>query len=108
MPALNVWSRLVALLGRRRHARRPSNLAVDWRPFGSQVGHISALSDLSAGGAFVRAAYPREVGSPSVIALPTAKGKVNVHARVAWCSRDGMGLRFTRELPVEPPAFAAL
>ena len=104
-----LWSRLLALLpsARRRHARQPTNMTVDWHLFGSQVGHISALRDLSPGGAFVRAAYPREVGSPIVLELPTAEGPVNVHARVAWCGRNGMGVRFTRELPVEP-AYAAL
>jgi hypothetical protein len=108
MRPLSLWSRIVALLGRRRHARLPSNLAVDWRQFGSQVGHISALADLSPGGAFLRAAYPRDVGSPIVLDLPTPRGKVNVHARVAWCSREGMGVRFTRELPVERPLSAAI
>lgn len=104
------WSRLAALLpsARRRHARQPTNMTVDWHLFGSQVGHISALRDLSPGGAFVRAAYPRDVGSPIVLELPTAAGPVNVHARVAWCGRNGMGLRFTKPVQVGQMAFAAL
>lgn len=103
-----LWSRLVSLFGRREHARLPSNLTVDWHLFGSQVGHISALRDLSPGGAFVRAAYPREVGSPIVLELPTPQGRVNVHARVAWCGRNGMGLRFTRPVQDGRMAFTAL
>ncbi len=93
---------LARLASRRRAPRRPSNLAVDWRVFGSKVHHISALMDLSPTGAFVRAAYPREVGSPLVLDLPIppgpgrAGGTTRVHARVAWRSPDGMGLRFTR------------
>ena len=92
------WSRIVSLLGRRRHARKATTATVDWHPFGSKVGHISALVDVSQGGAFVRAAYPREVGTPIVLDLPTAKGTVHVHARVAWAGPAGMGLRFTRPL----------
>lgn len=85
---------------RRRHPRRPTHRTVDWRLFGSHVGHISALADLSPGGAFVRAAYPRPVGSPVVLDLRGADGKeaLHVHARVAWSNADGMGLRFTRDL----------
>ena len=98
-----LWARLLSaaarVRARRKHPRRASNLAIDWRVFGSRVHHISALADLSPGGAFVRAAYPRAVGSPITLDLPTARGKVNVHARVAWCSAEGMGLRFTRSLP---------
>jgi hypothetical protein len=83
---------------RRRHPRRPTSRTVDWRIFGSQVRHISALLDISPGGAFVRAAYPRPVGSPVVLDWPSDRGLVQVHARVAWCSGEGMGLRFTRDL----------
>ena len=78
-----LWNRLLSLFGRRSHPRRPSNLAVDWRIFGSRVHHVSALADLSPTGAFVRAAYPREVGSPIVLDLTTPRGGVNIHARVA-------------------------
>jgi hypothetical protein len=102
------WSRLVSFFGRRRHVRKPSNATVDWHPFGSKVCHISSLVDLSNGGAFVRAAYPRDVGSPIVLDLPTAKGLVHVHARVAWSGPRGMGLRFTRPLGDDRPTFAAI
>ncbi len=102
------WSRLVSLLGRRRHARKATTATVDWHSFGSKVGHISALVDVSQGGAFVRAAYPREVGTPIVLDLPTAKGTVHVHARVAWSGPAGMGLRFTRPLGDDQPLFAAI
>ncbi len=104
----SLWSRLVSLLGRRRHARKATTATVDWHSFGSKVGHISALVDVSQGGAFVRAAYPREVGTPIVLDLPTAKGTVHVHARVAWSGPAGMGLRFTRPLGDDQPLFAAI
>jgi hypothetical protein len=103
-----IWARLVSLLGRRRYARKPTNATVDWHPFGSKVGHISSLIDLSQGGAFVRAAYPRDVGTPIVLDLPTPKGVVHVHARVAWAGAQGMGLRFTRPLGSDRPVFAAI
>jgi hypothetical protein len=102
------FTRIGGLFGRRQHPRRPSNLAVDWHLFGSKVGHISTLVDLSRGGAFVRAAYPRDVGSPIVLELPTADGPINVHARVAWSTEQGMGLRFTRLLPAQQAVFAAI
>jgi len=90
---------LDALMSRRGQPRVPSTLKVDWQVFGSQVRHRSFLGDLSAGGAFVRAADPRPVGSPIVLDLPTPSGPLNVHARVAWMGSQGMGLRFTRAIP---------
>jgi hypothetical protein len=48
------------------------------------------------------------VGSPIVLELPTPEGPVSVHARVAWCGRNGMGLRFTKPVQVGRMAFAAL
>jgi hypothetical protein len=91
---------LLSLGRRRRHARAPSGLGIDWRAFGSQVHHVSEMSDLSPGGAFVRTAEPRPVGSPIVVDLATGDGhvKLDVHARVAWVARAGMGLRFTRPI----------
>jgi len=56
----------------------------------------------------VRAAYPRDVGTPIVLDLPTPKGVVHVHARVAWAGAQGMGLRFTRPLGSDRPVFAAI
>jgi hypothetical protein len=94
-------ARLASLLPRRRHGRQAANLAVEWRQFGDAVVHRSSLGDLSPGGAFMRAVCPREVGAPVVLDLPTASGTRNIHARVAWRSTHGMGLRFTR--PLESP-----
>jgi hypothetical protein len=89
---------LDGLMTRRAAPRTPSSVTIEWQVFGSQVRHRSFLGDLSSGGAFVRAADPRPVGSPIVLDLPTAQGPVNVHARVAWMGAQGMGLRFTRPL----------
>jgi PilZ domain len=85
---------------RRSHPRVRAGLGVDWRAFGSQVHHVSELADLSAGGAFVRTSEPRPVGSPIVVDLATGGGHalLDVHARVAWLDRTGMGLRFTRAI----------
>lgn len=90
--------RLLQMTRRRRHPRRASTRAVDWHVFGSGVHHVSALLDLSPGGARVRAAYPRPVGSPIVLYMPRGEECEIVHARVAWSGRDGMGLRFSREI----------
>jgi hypothetical protein len=88
---------LLSLRGRRSHTRAPSNGGIDWRAFGSGVHHLSEIADLSEGGAFVRTASPRPVGSPIVLDVATADGvALDVHARVAWVTGAGMGLRFTR------------
>lgn len=100
MRALSALKRLLlSTRARRVRHRWPSSIPVDWRSFGSKVHHLTVLADLSAGGAFVRAADPRPVGSPIVIDMATPRGIVNVHARVAWKSSQGMGLRFTRLVP---------
>jgi hypothetical protein len=100
MKALSALKRLLlSTRARRVQHRTPSSIPVDWRVFGSKVHHLTILADLSPGGAFVRAPDPRPVGSPIVIDLATPRGIVNVHARVAWKSPQGMGIRFTRLLP---------
>jgi len=95
---------LLSLGRRRRHPRAPSGQGADWRVFGSHVHHVSEVADLSSGGAFVRTAAPRPVGSPIVVDLATAQGHaiLDVHARVAWIARSGMGLRFTRAIALTP------
>ncbi len=75
-------------------------VAVDWRHFGSRMHSVSSTMDLSRGGAFVLTADPRPVGTPIVLALKAAGGTLERHARVAWKSSRGMGLRFTRTLPL--------
>jgi hypothetical protein len=98
-PLRSLRGLLLSLRGRRRHARTSSTGGIDWRVFGSGVHHLSELSDLSVGGAFVRTAAPRPVGSPIVLDVATASGvALDVHARVAWVTREGMGLRFTRAI----------
>jgi len=91
------WSWLRA---RRQHRRTRAVLGVSWHPFGSAVRHLSTVGDVSPGGAFVHTGLPRPPGSPIVLDLELPDGRVrtDVHARVAWCSGDGMGLRFTRAI----------
>jgi hypothetical protein len=85
---------------RREHRRVRAALGVDWRRFGRAVHHLSTLGDVSAAGAFVHTAEPQPAGSPLVLDIETPAGGValDVHARVAWTSARGMGLRFTRPL----------
>ncbi len=86
---------------RRQHRRTRAPLGVSWHVFGSAVRHLSTLADVSPGGAFVHTPDPKPPGSPSVLDLEVPGGRVamDVHARVAWSSPRGMGLRFTRTLP---------
>ena len=93
---------LAVLVTRRSHARRRAEVAVDWHLFGSDVHARSTTSDLSRGGAFVATAAPAPIGSPIVLAVATAAGPIFAHARVAWRTASGMGLRFTRALTREP------
>jgi hypothetical protein len=83
------------LSSRRAHARRRTEVPVDWRLFGSSVHARGAFLDLSRGGAFIPTADPKPEGSPLVLAL----GALELHARVAWSGPHGMGVRFTRTLP---------
>ena len=94
LSALKRW--LLSTRARRAQHRMLSSMGVRWRVFGSRVHHLSVLGDLSPGGALLRAADPRPVGSPIVLDLATRKGLVTVHARVAWTGPSGMGLRFSR------------
>jgi hypothetical protein len=91
----------LARLGRRRAQRAPAAVIVDWHAFGSAVHHRSRTEDLSQGGAMVSSMKPMPVGSPLVVALATARGQLELHARVAWSEPTRMGLRFTR--PVDLP-----
>jgi hypothetical protein len=97
LSALKHW--ILSTRARRAQHRKLSTMGVRWRVFGSSVHHLSVLGDVSPGGALLRAADPRPVGSPIVLDLATRKGLVTVHARVAWAGSPGMGLRFTRLMP---------
>ncbi|HEY3822445.1 MAG TPA: PilZ domain-containing protein [Polyangiaceae bacterium] len=81
---------------RRGHERDVALIAVDWHEFGSSVHRVSTTADVSPGGAFVCTAVPRPVGSAVVLEMGTPRGRVEVHARVAWMDPRGMGVRFTR------------
>jgi len=87
------------LLARRQHRRARASLPVDWRLFGSVVGHRCSTNDLSSCGAMLETVTEAPVGAPLVIGLTTRQGALEVHGRVAWSSRSRMGIRFTRPLP---------
>jgi hypothetical protein len=88
----------LSLRGRRNDPRTPAAVNVDWHVFGSAVHHRSATEDLSRGGAMVSSLKPMPVGSPLVVALAIASGRLELHARVAWSHATRMGVRFTRPL----------
>lgn len=91
--ALRRW--LLSLSPRRKHPRVSSRVPVEWHEFGSGVFHRSRLGNLSNGGAFLRTPAPRPIGCPIVLDLAAPRGSATVHARVAWTTSTGMGLRFT-------------
>lgn len=76
-------------------------MPVDWHAFGSVVHRVSTTADVSSGGAFVCTANPMPTGSPVVLELAMPRGRIQVHARVAWTDPRGMGVRFTRRARVE-------
>jgi hypothetical protein len=93
-------SLLASLSRRRTHRRMPAVVPVDWRVFGTAVHCVSTTADLSPGGAFVHTASLRPVDTPLVLEIATPSGEVEVHARVAWTGPRGMGVRFTRAVPL--------
>lgn len=86
---------------RRAHDREAALVPVDWHAFGSVVHRVSTTADVSPGGAFVCTSQPMPPGSPVVLELAMPRGRIEVHARVAWTDPRGMGVRFTRRARVE-------
>jgi hypothetical protein len=86
---------------RRAHDREAALVPVDWHAFGSAVHRVSTTADLSSAGAFVCTADPMPPGSPVVLELAMPRGRIEVHARVAWADPRGMGVRFTRRARIE-------
>jgi hypothetical protein len=84
----------------RSHERYPIALPCDWQISGDRTRILSTTEDVSAGGAFVRAYAPPEIGTELVVELPmTATGALKLHGHVAWIRRDehtsGMGIHFS-------------
>ncbi len=86
---------------RRAHEREAILIEADWHAFGSGVHHVSTTADVSPGGAFLCTAEPMAPGSPLVLELALPRGRIQVHARVAWTDPRGMGVRFTRRPRLE-------
>lgn len=102
MQLADLFRRVLSFLPwRRAYDRTRTTLAVDWRVFGSDVHRVSPAADFSRGGAFVRTSEPKQLDTPLVLAVPTPRGNVEIHARVAWTGSLGMGVRFMRALPAE-------
>jgi Tfp pilus assembly protein PilZ len=83
----------------RHHERYPVTLPCDWRVTGGQARVLSTTEDLSAGGAFVRAFVPPEIGTDLTVELSgPAPSPLVLHGQVVWIRRDdrlsGMGVRF--------------
>ena len=83
----------------RHHERYPVTLPCDWRVVGGQSRVMSTTEDLSAGGAFVRAFVPPEIGTELTVELSgPAPSPLVLHGQVVWIRRDerlsGMGVRF--------------
>jgi uncharacterized protein (TIGR02266 family) len=83
----------------RHHDRFPLALPCDWRVSGGATRVMSTTEDVSAGGAFVRALAPPEVGTELTVELSGAtRGPLVLHGQVVWVRRDerssGMGVRF--------------
>jgi len=97
-PATLLRRALPTFAWRREHTRTRAAIPVVWRHFGSTIHRVSTTTDLSPAGAFVQTAEPERVDSPLVLKLATLRGPVEVHARVAWVHREGMGVRFTQTL----------
>jgi Tfp pilus assembly protein PilZ len=84
----------------RHHERYPVALPCDWQVAGDKTRVLSLTEDLSAGGVFVRAFAPPEIGSEIFLSLPTTRlGPLSLHGHVVWARRDGqangMGVRFS-------------
>jgi uncharacterized protein (TIGR02266 family) len=83
----------------RHHDRFPLSLSCDFRVAGDALRVMSMTEDLSAGGAFVRAFAPPDVGTELTVELsgPAARPLV-LRGQVVWVRRDdrtgGMGVRF--------------
>jgi hypothetical protein len=86
---------------RRADEREAALVPVDWHAFGSSVHRVSTTADVSPGGAFLCTAEPMPPGSPLVLELTMPRGRIEVHARVAWTDPRGMGVRFTRRPRIE-------
>jgi PilZ domain-containing protein len=87
------------LRSRRVHPRAPLSLNIDWRVFGRAVRRVSTTVDLSRGGAFVSTSEPTPAGTPLVMELATPHGRIEMHGRVAWTSKRGMGVSFSSAWP---------
>jgi Tfp pilus assembly protein PilZ len=84
---------------RRHHDRFPIQLPCAFRLSGGASRVLTSTDDLSAGGAFVRAFSPPDVGTELTVELSgTAARPLVLHGQVVWIRSDdrtgGMGVRF--------------
>jgi hypothetical protein len=81
-------------LHERLHPRVRASTRVDWRVDGTATHVVSNLANVSAGGAMVMTSFPAPKGAPIELHLLTDLGPIATRARVAWTTRDAMGVTF--------------
>jgi Tfp pilus assembly protein PilZ len=88
----------VVVGAQRDHVRFPTTLRASWSVAGGDKAATTIVEDLSAGGAFVQAAHPPEVGAEVdlIIAVPTGP-MLETSGHVAWVRHGkspGFGVDF--------------
>jgi uncharacterized protein (TIGR02266 family) len=84
----------------RNHRRLPVVLPARWKVIDGREQHVAVISDISAGGAFVKTATPCAPGTQIVVELvpPGGAAPLGIEARVVWSRVDpgdeGIGVEF--------------
>jgi Tfp pilus assembly protein PilZ len=87
-------------VGKRRHRRLPTVLAVDWRVKEDRSQHQSTIDDIGPGGAFIRTQALAPTGTSIVLEVvpPGAVVPLSIEGRVAWAreapGEEGLGVEF--------------
>jgi len=81
---------------KRRHARIPIEMQVQWRPVDSPLLRESVLREISVGGALLVSEEQLQPGDEIVIEFTTPGGAhpISIAAKVTYRSAAGSGLRF--------------
>jgi uncharacterized protein (TIGR02266 family) len=84
----------------RKHRRIPVNMPVAWTVREERSRLAAVVEDIGAGGAFLRTAEQRPVGTPVVVEItpPGGAAPLAVEGRVAWAraqhGHEGLGVEF--------------
>jgi Tfp pilus assembly protein PilZ len=81
-------------INRRKHARKPCSVPVTCSAYRVFADFIS---NISAGGAFIRTTSPCLIGEriTMTFSLPVGKEPVNVAGQIVRTTKDGVGVKFT-------------